>query len=141
MRVNSKMSDQNNSYHCDHKDLAILVLQHGGGCFPDVLAPELYCKTCHISATLSVLCNADSRFGKVKTDEVFGISLTPELEEKIIKWANDYQGKKWIPVEKIDRNPENTYNNASKYEGDLSGIKIIDKEKLESFSSRKPKKQ
>ncbi|MBN2052586.1 hypothetical protein JW756_03720 [Candidatus Woesearchaeota archaeon] len=120
---------------CEHNDLEIIALWHGGGFFPLVAVPELYCKDCDLNVSLVTMIEADTRYGMgVKP---FGIEMSPEMEKELSDWVNGPEFSKLakVWVEEITQKPKEAYAHASKFPGDKKSLRIVDKEKVEQCSS------
>ncbi len=119
-------------HDCNHEKLAFMLIQHGGGIFPDVLIPELVCTDCHLNITCAPLSEIDSRFGNFKP-ELYGLTIPEETVQELYKWANDWEDKNWVPVNILISDPQTAYSEADKFLG-MDQIKIADKALLDNQS-------
>lgn len=114
---------------CNHEALTFILLMQGGGFYPTVLIPELVCPTCHLDLTCSALSKADSRYGNFIPEEI-GLEIPVVTMAKLDEWANDWNNRKWIPVEELFSDFQGVYQKADKFP-EMSQVKLIDKSKLD----------
>ena len=112
---------------CNHNNLIILSLLHGGGFTRAISLPELYCKDCGLNVTLPLK-------HKEGTPKKYGLEMTTYLQKKIIYMCKN--DKKYIGVENISQNTKRVLKDATIYKGSLKGLNIIDVNKLEQLSGR-----
>ncbi len=118
------------SMDCEHGGLMAITLMHGGGFTLNIGLPELFCPDCTLNVTV--------KYNKAAAvHKALGISIPVELLAKLHKWAKTIYNDRMVYIissREMSKDPAKTFENSVRFKGDLSGIKIVNKELFESMS-------
>ena len=125
---------------CDHNNLSILSLLHGGGLYPRYFIPELFCNDCYLNVSLFIFREKCPPYSEEL--ERYGMRMQPCLEKDVFAWidginlmdCSPFGRIKSVGAEEIIYNPQAAYKAAPRFRRDLEGLDIVNKEKLESLS-------